>query len=63
MNIRDLSTLERTSSWLDELVKATQIRGTLYGENNALAQDITRKAKALKTVIEKMQEFLERRKE
>lgn len=58
MNIRDLSMLDRTASWLDELIKASEIRGSLYGENPALARDVTRKAKALRTSLTTLRENL-----
>lgn len=62
MNVRDLTAMERTANWLEELIRATQIRGSLYGENNDLARDVTRKAKALRTSLKKFQDFLDNKK-
>ena len=40
MNIRDISALERTAVWLDELIRACERRGSCYGRNPELARDI-----------------------
>jgi hypothetical protein len=58
MNIRDLSALERTAVWLDELIRACERRGSCYGKNPALARDVTRKAKALRTSLTTLRENL-----
>lgn len=58
MNIRDLSALERTAAWLDELVQACRRGAILYGKNPDLVRDVTRKAKALRTSLDKLREFL-----
>lgn len=58
MDIRDLSTVERTASWLSELIEACRRLGPLYTRNPQLAADVTRKAKSLRTSLERFQEFL-----
>jgi hypothetical protein len=62
VNIRHLTTLERSASWLDELIELTRPRGPLYGldeQGNALVIDVTRKAKALKTSLKKLRDRIE----
>jgi hypothetical protein len=51
MNVRDLPALERTATWLDELIRACERGGSCYGKNPDLARDVTRKAKALRTSL------------
>ncbi len=58
MNIRDLSTLERTATWLDELIEACQPRGRLSSHNPELVRDVIRKAKALRTSLNTLRTFL-----
>jgi hypothetical protein len=58
MNIRDLSALERTAVWLSELIQACRRGGILYGKNPGLARDVTRKAKALRTSLATLRDFL-----
>ena len=58
MDIRDLSTVERTASWLSELIEACRRLGPLYTRNPQMAADVTRKAKALRTSLARFQEFL-----
>ena len=58
MNIRDLSVLERTAAWLEELIQACQPRGILSGNNPDLVRDVTRKAKALRTSLDTLRNFL-----
>lgn len=58
MNIRDLSTLERSAAWLDELIEACHPRGLLSSRNPQLVRDLIRKAKALRTSLTKFREFL-----
>lgn len=58
MNIRDLSALERTAVWLGELIAASQRGGRLYSANPDLVRDVTRKAKALRTSLDKLRNFL-----
>ncbi len=58
MDIRDLSTVERTASWLSELIEACRHLGPLYTRNPQLAADVTRKAKSLRTSLARFQEFL-----
>lgn len=59
MNIRDLSTLERTASWLEELITLCRPRGPLAGKDPALQRDVTRKAKALRTSLQKLRAALD----
>jgi hypothetical protein len=62
VNIRHLTTLERSASWLDELIELCRPRGPLYGldeQGNALVIDVTRKAKALKTCLKKLRDRIE----
>ena len=58
MNIRDLSALERTAAWITELIQACQRGGVLYGKNPGLVRDVTRKAKALRTSLTTLRDFL-----
>ena len=58
VNIRDLSTLERTAHWLGELIEASRRGGLLSSANPHLTRDVTRKAKALRTSLEKLRDFL-----
>ena len=58
VNIRDLSTLERTAHWLDAVIAASRRGGLLYSANQELVRDVTRKAKALRTSLEKLRNFL-----
>ncbi len=51
MNIRDLSALERTAAWLEELIAICQPRGRLSSADPQLVRDVTRKAKALRTSL------------
>jgi len=59
VNFRDLSCLERTAVWLDELITACRRLGPVYTENPTLAADVTRKAKALRTSLQTLRTFLE----
>jgi len=63
LNIRDLSTLERTAAWLDELVSACRHLGSVYVENPKLTADVTRKAKALRTSLKTLRDFVMKPKE
>ena len=58
VNIRDLSTLERTAHWLDAVIEASRRGGLLYSANQDLVRDVTRKAKALRTSLEKLRNSL-----
>jgi hypothetical protein len=58
VNIRDLSTLERTAHWLDALIEASRRGGLLSSANQDLVRDVTRKAKALRTSLETLRNFL-----
>jgi hypothetical protein len=58
MNIRDLSALERTGAWLNELIDACRPRGRLCSANPQLVRDVTRKAKALRTSLTTLRESL-----
>lgn len=58
MNIRDLSTLERNAHWLAELIEASRRGGPLYSASPDLVRDVTRKAKALRTSLETLRNFL-----
>ena len=58
MNIRDLSALERTAVWLTQLIETCRPRGIVSGKNPALVRDVTRKAKALRTSLNKLRDFL-----
>ena len=44
MDIRELSAIERTLVWIEELLPMTRRLGGLYGKNSQLAADVTRKA-------------------
>ena len=59
MDIRELSAIERTLVWIEELLPMTTRLGGLYGKNPKLAADVTRKAKALKTCLLKLKDFLD----
>jgi len=59
MDIRELSALERTAVWLDELLEVCQRGRRAYGLNPKLAADVTRKAKALRTSLQTLRSFLD----
>ena len=59
MDIRDITTLERSAHWTSELIEACRRLGPLYTRNPQLAADVTRKAKALRTSLARFQEFLD----
>ena len=59
MNLRERSALERTAVWLEELLAVCKRPGEVYAQNNDLVADVTRKAKALKTVLQKLRDFLD----
>ena len=59
MDIRELSAIERTLVWLEELLPMCKRLGSLYGKNSQLAADVSRKAKALRTCLHKLKEFLD----
>jgi hypothetical protein len=59
MDIRELSAIERTLVWRDEILPMCERLGGLYGKNPKLAADVTRKAKALRTRLRKLKDFLE----
>lgn len=63
MNIRDLSTLDRASAWLDELIQACRKLGPLYCENPNLTAAVTRKAKSLRPTLLRLRDFLHEPKE
>lgn len=63
MNVRDLSAVDRTATWLIELIAACRRPGQLYGTNPELVADVTRKAKALQTVLDKLRHSLKTPKE
>jgi len=58
VDVRILSCLERTASWLDELIQHSRRLSSLYTENPKLVADVTRKAKALRTSLNNLQDFL-----
>jgi hypothetical protein len=58
VSIRDLSTLERTVHWLGELIEASRRGGPFYSANPQLTRDVTRKAKALRTSLYTLRDFL-----
>jgi hypothetical protein len=58
MNIRDLSTVERTLTWLSELIEACDRGNILYSKNPRLVRDVTRKAKALRTSLTTLHDYL-----
>src|SRR5258708_1873238 len=53
-NIRDLAALERAADALPELISVCKRPGSVYGVDNALAADVTRKAKGLQTSLGKL---------
>jgi len=59
MDIRELSALERTAVWLDELIEVCRRLGRVYVLNPKLAADVTRKAKALRTSLQTLRSFLD----
>lgn len=59
LNVRDLSTLERAATWLDELIQACRQSGPLHFRNPTLVADVTRKAKALATCLTTLRQFLD----
>ncbi len=59
LNVRDLSTLERSANWLDELIHACRKGGPLHARNPTLVADITRKAQALHTSLTTLRQFLD----
>ena len=59
MNLRDLSTLERSAVWLDELIQACRKLGPIYSENPKLTATVTRKAKSLRPSLLALKEFLD----
>lgn len=60
MDIRDASALERTTAWLDELIRLCRRLGPVYTRNPKLSADVTRKAKALQTSLATLRAFLDR---
>lgn len=58
MNLRDLSTLERTAAWLSELIEACHPRGRLSSHNPRLVRDVIRIAKALRTSLNTLREVV-----
>ena len=54
MNIRDLSTLERTATWLEVLITLCQPRGRLCDVDRKLVADVSRKALALQKSLQKL---------
>lgn len=58
MNLRDLSAVERTAVWLDELIDVCRKLGPLSSANPKLVADVTRKAKSLRTSLTSFREFL-----
>lgn len=58
MDIRTLSVLERTASWVEELIEACQRLKPLYTANPKLAAEVSRKSKALRTALQNFQAFL-----
>lgn len=59
MDIRELSAIERTLVWIEELLPMTRRLGGPYGKNPQLAADVTRKAKAFRTYLQKLKQFLD----
>jgi DNA-binding transcriptional MerR regulator len=58
-SIRDLSCLDRTAAWLEELITLCRPRGLLAGKDPARMRDVTRKAKALATSLAKFRDALD----
>jgi hypothetical protein len=63
IDLRDLSALERTASWLDELLQACRPRGPLHHRHPKFVADVTRKAKALHTALANLCQSLDQPKE
>ena len=63
MDLRDITTLDRSAHWLSELIDACRRLGPLYTRNPQMVADLTRKAKALRTSLARFQEFLDAPKE
>ena len=59
MNLRDLSTIERAATWLDELIQACRKLGPIYSENPKLTATVTRKAKSLRPSLRALRDFLD----
>jgi hypothetical protein len=51
LNLRDVSCLERTAAWLDELIHACGKSGALSTRSPRQAAEVVRKAKALRTSL------------
>lgn len=58
MNIQDLSALERTSVWLDELIQSCRKGALVYSAHPKLTTDVTRKAKALRSSLNTLRNSL-----
>jgi hypothetical protein len=58
MNIQDVSALERTAVWLDELIQACRKGGLVHSANPKLTTEVTRKAKGLRTSIMALREHV-----
>lgn len=58
MNVRDLSALERTAVWLEELIQACRRPGPLYAVDPTRVADVTRKAKSLRTSLQALRALI-----
>jgi hypothetical protein len=59
MDVRTLAILDGTASRLDELIHVCRRLGIVYAHDPALAADVTRKAKSLRTSLQALREALD----
>lgn len=58
MNLRDLYTLERAASGLDDLIQACRKFGSVYCANPKLTAQVSRRAKSLRPALQALRDFL-----
>jgi hypothetical protein len=58
VKVRDLSTLDSASKWLDELLQACRKYGPINNANPKLTATVTRKARALRQSLYSLRELL-----
>ena len=58
VRVRDLSSLESASKWLDELLQACRKYGPFYNANPKLTATVTRKAMALRQSLYSLKDFV-----
>jgi len=59
LNLADQTILDRSTHWINELIRCCRKFGIVHGKSPQLCTEVTRKAKALQTSLGKLLEALD----